>query len=248
MTSRPTTLKQPIALRTEYLAPNTTTIRVKQHSKSWSAGDFTVSTVPTANSPAQTLFTVDGDFASVSQRRRVQDATGLPLFEISRKRLGVTWFVHLPGGREKDDPRPIATIVPQWHALKDKFDVHFKNAARGGVGHGEIILNVRGQDIWKSRAHVYHGDVLVMTSKLKDMVSVYIPGKGPEWEIEVAEGMDLSLASVIGVLLATMLYQGSGKGKAPKPSGEGVDPAFGGRPSQDPHEGSKIQNLDPTLG
>ncbi|RHZ48792.1 uncharacterized protein CDV56_104994 [Aspergillus thermomutatus] len=223
MTSRPSRPKKPIALRTEYLASSTTTIRVKQHSKSWSGGDFTVSTVPSDGSPAQTLFTVDGDFASVSQRRRVQDATGLPLFEIARKRLGVTWFVHLPGSKEKDNPQPIATIVPQWHMLKDKFDVHFKNAAGGGG----IGLSVRGQDVWKSRTHVYHADALVMTSKLKDMVSVYIPGKRPEWEIEVAEGMDLSLASIIGVLLATLLYQSSGKGKAPKSVGEDDDPAVG---------------------
>ncbi|RHZ64970.1 hypothetical protein CDV55_100591 [Aspergillus turcosus] len=231
MTSSLTRLKQPIALRTEYIASSPTTIRVKQHSKSWSAGDFTVSTVPSdgsgSGSPAQTLFTVDGDFASVSQRRRVQDATGLPLFELARKRLGVTWFVHLPGSKEKDDPAPIATIVPQFHMLKDKFDVYFSNAAGVDGGREEIVLSVRGQDIWKSRTHVYYGDALVMTAKLTDMVSVYIPGKRPEWEIEVAEGMDLSLASIIGVLLAAMLYQSSVKGKAPESFGKDEDPAVG---------------------
>ncbi|KAF4211277.1 hypothetical protein CNMCM8980_001502 [Aspergillus fumigatiaffinis] len=200
-------LKQPIALRTECIASSPTTIRVKQHSNSWSAGDFTISRVPVPSddSPPQTLFTVDDDFASVSQRRRIQDATGLPL-------------------KEKDDPRPVATVVPQWHMLKDKFDVHFSNAAGGDSGREEIVLSVRGQDIWKSRTHVYYGDALVMTSKLKDMVAVYVPGKRPEWEIEVAEGVDLSLAAIIGVLLAAMLYQSSVKGKAPESFGE-VDPA-----------------------
>jgi hypothetical protein len=201
MTSTLTHLKQPIALRTEYIASSPTTIRVKQHSNSWSAGDFTVSTVPSdCSSPAQTLFTIDGDFASVSQRRRVQDATGLPLFELARKRLGVTWFVHLPGSKEKDEPQPIATIVPQFHMLKDKFDVHFSNAAAAAGGE-EIVLTVRGQDIWKSRTNVYYGDALVMAAKLTDMVSVYIPGKRPEWEIEVAEGMDLSLVCGFQVVL-----------------------------------------------
>lgn len=98
-------------------------------------------------SPPQTLFTVDGDFASVSQRRRVQDATDLPLFEIARKRLGVTWFVHLPGSKERGDPHPVATVVPQWHMLKDKFDVHFSSAAGGNGGREEIVLSVRGLDI-----------------------------------------------------------------------------------------------------
>ncbi|EAW14974.1 uncharacterized protein ACLA_003870 [Aspergillus clavatus NRRL 1] len=224
MTPGLTPLKQPIALRTEYLASNTTKIRVKQHSIRWSSGNFTVSTVPTDGSPAETLFTIDGDFGSWSQRRHVQDASGLPLFEISRKKLGVTWFVHLPGSKERDNAQPIATIVPQWHALKDKFDIHFKNAAGGDA---DLVLNVRGQDIWKCKTHVYHGDVLVMTSKLADMVSVYIPGKGPNWELEVAEGMDLSLASLVGVLLATLLYQSSYKGTAPESSGK--HPALGGK-------------------
>ncbi|KAF7128259.1 hypothetical protein CNMCM5793_002801 [Aspergillus hiratsukae] len=226
MASSLTRLKQPIALRTEYIASSPTTIRVKQHSNSWSAGDFTVSTVANNDSgtPPQTLFTVDGDFASVSQRRRMQDATGLPLFELARKRLGVTWFVHLPGSKERDEPQPIATIVPQFHMLKDKFDVYFSNAAAAGGGE-DIVLSVRGQDIWKYKTHVYYGDALVMTAKLTDMVSVYIPGKRPEWEIEVAEGMDLSLASIIGVLLAAMLYQSAVKGKAPKSVDEDGDPA-----------------------
>ncbi|GFF56981.1 hypothetical protein IFM58399_10439 [Aspergillus lentulus] len=177
-------------------------------------------------SPPQTLFTVDGGFASVSQRRRIQDATGLPLFEIARKRLGVTWFVHIPGSKERADPHPVATVVPQRHMLMDKFDVHFSNAAGGNDGREEIVLSVRDQDIWKSRTHEYYGDALVMTSKLKDMVAVYVPGKRPEWEIEVAEGVDLSLAAIIGVLLAAMLYQSSVTGKASESFGEG-DPAVG---------------------
>ncbi|GFF65006.1 hypothetical protein CNMCM6936_009572 [Aspergillus lentulus] len=179
-------IKQPIALRTEYIASSPTTIRFQSQ----------------AMTPRRTLFTVDGDFASVSQRRRVQDATDLPLFEIARKRLGVTWFVHLPGSKERGDPHPVATVVPQWHMLKDKFDVHFSSAAGGNGGREEIVLS------------------------LKDMVAVYVPGKRPEWEIEVAEGVDLSLAAIIGVLLAAMLYQSSVTGKASESFGEG-DPAVG---------------------
>ncbi|KAE8168020.1 tubby C-terminal-like domain-containing protein [Aspergillus tamarii] len=225
MTSTLTPLKQPIALRTEYIASHPTTIRVKQHSNSWSGGDFTVTKCPTDESPlAEKLFTVDGDFKSISQRRYFQDASGLPLFEIAHKRLGVTWFVHLPGGRESTDSTPIATIVPQWHALKDKFDVHLNNAAANGE---ETILEVRGQDVFKSKTHVYHKGALVTAIKLKDMVSVYIPGKRPAWELEVVEGMDLSLAAIIGVVLATVLYQSSYKGTAPKSSGSDPDPGVG---------------------
>lgn len=191
-----TPLKQPLAIRPEHVVPSTTTIRVKQHSASWSSSNFTITAQPTPESPEPAkLFAVDGDFASWSQRRRFCDASGLPLFEISRKDLGVTYYLHLPGegkrkGSDNDESERIATIVPKYSALKDKFDVHFRNAAADGE---ETVLEVRGQNIWKSKTHVYHRGHLVMVVKLTDMVSVYIPGKRPSWEVVVAEGMDLSL-------------------------------------------------------
>ncbi|KAL4780811.1 tubby C-terminal-like domain-containing protein [Aspergillus varians] len=206
------TLKQPIAIRPEHVASSPTTIQVKQHSASWSSGNFTVSSIPTAEEPlSKKLFGVDGDFASWSQRRHFCDASGLPLFEISRKKTGVTWYLHLPGESSSSSSKasasePIATVVPKWSALKDKFDVRFQNAA---ANREETVLAVRGQDIWKSKTNVYYHGNLVMTVKVTDRVAVYLPGKRPSWEVVVAEGMDLSLASVLAVLLATMLYQSS---------------------------------------
>lgn len=186
-----TPTKQPIAIRPEHVASSTTTIQVKQHSASWSSGNFTISSTPTAEEPLLTkLFTVDGDVASWSQRRHFCDASGLPLFEISRKKAGVTWYIHLPGESSSKGNEPIATVVPQWSALKDKFDVHLRNAAANGE---EIILEVRGQNIWKSKTNVYHRGNLVMIVKLTDIAAVYLPVKRPSWEVVVAEGIDLSL-------------------------------------------------------
>ncbi|GLB11895.1 hypothetical protein AtubIFM57258_009169 [Aspergillus tubingensis] len=188
MVSTPTTLKKPIGIRPEHIASRHTTIRIKQHSKSWSGGDFTISTRQSeAGSPTK-LFSVDGDFGSWSQRRHFLDSSGLPLFELHRKKSGVTWFVHLPG--ENHDAEPIATIATKWSVFKDKFDVHIKNATAASE---DTVLEVRGQDIWKVNTHVYNNGVLVMIAKLKDMLSVYLPGKRPEWELTVAEGFDLSL-------------------------------------------------------
>ncbi|KAI2790736.1 hypothetical protein POX_c03584 [Penicillium oxalicum] len=204
MASTPVTLKKPIAIRSEHVAPRLTTVRLKQHSKSWSGGDFTISTRPSDDSSATKLFSVDGDFASLSQKRHFRDASGLPLFELRRKKSGVTWFVHLPGAHS--DAEPIAAIAPKFSAFKDKFDVHFQNVAAGGE---DATLEVRGQDIWKVKTHVYHHGELVMIAKLVDVLSVYVPGKRPEWELTVSEGMDLSLASIIGVLLATLLKYSS---------------------------------------
>ncbi|KGO50683.1 hypothetical protein PEX2_063210 [Penicillium expansum] len=219
MASTPTILKKPIAIRPEYIASCPTAIRVKQHSKSWSGGDFTIFTFPSEGGSVTKLFSVDGDFGSLSQRRHFRDASGLPLFELHRKKSGVTWFVHLPGA--KSDAEPIAAIATKWSAFKDKFDVHIKNAAASGE---DTILEVRGQDIWKVKTHVYHNGALAMAAKLTDILSVYVPGKRPEWELTVAEGMDLSLASIIGVLLATLLkYSSMPSSYSPKNQKDGAE-------------------------
>jgi hypothetical protein len=105
---------------------------------------------------------------------------------VARKKTGVTWFVHLP----KDEGEPIATITTRFHALKDKFDVYFNNAA----GNGEKVqLEVRGQDIWKLRTNVYFGERMVMTCKRTDKMSVYLPGKALEWDVDVVQGMGMSI-------------------------------------------------------
>ncbi|CAG8151017.1 unnamed protein product [Penicillium salamii] len=188
-----TPTKQPISIRPEHIASSTTTIQVKQHSASWSSGKFTISSTPTAEDPLfSKLFSVDGDVASLSQRRHFCDASGLPLFEISRKKVGVTWYLHLPGesSSKASSSEPIATVVPKWSALKDKFDVHLRNASVNGE---ETVLEVRGQNVWKTKTHVTHRGKLVMVVKLTDVAAVYLPGKRPSWEVVVAEGMDLSL-------------------------------------------------------
>ncbi|GLA67480.1 hypothetical protein AtubIFM56815_005966 [Aspergillus tubingensis] len=204
MVSTPTTLKKPIGIRPEHIAARLTIIRIKQHSKSWSGGDFTISTRQSEAGSPNELFSVDGDFGSWSQRRHFLDSSGLPLFELHRKKSGVTWFVHLPG--ENHDAEPIATIATKWCVFKDKFDVHIKNAAAASE---DTVLEVRGRDIWKVKTHVCNNVALVMIAELKDMLSVYLPGKRPEWELTVAEGFDQSLASIIGVLLVTLLKYSS---------------------------------------
>ncbi|KAL4792596.1 tubby C-terminal-like domain-containing protein [Aspergillus venezuelensis] len=225
--------KHPIALRPEYIASNNTTIHVKQHSASWSSGDFTVTFAPgpanaeNPDSKPKELFKVTGELASFSQRRHFRDADGLPLFEISREKMGYRWFLHLPGEKERkkhgrkgsslfssssssslssSSSKPIATFKPLYSNLKDKFDVSFRNTA---VEDEEVTLEVRGQNIWKSLTHVYYHEKLVMEITLEGMAAVYIPGKGARWDVRVVEGFDLALASIITVILAARLYEGS---------------------------------------
>ncbi|KAJ5689424.1 hypothetical protein N7462_003816 [Penicillium macrosclerotiorum] len=220
-------LKAPVAIRPEHVATAPTRLRVKQHTKSWSGGDFTIFASPDTDTESgessqanpTELFKVDGDVVSWSERKFFRDASGLPLFELHRKKSGVTWFVSLPGA----DDRSIATCAPQFHLLKDKFDVYIQNAAADGA---ETKLEVRGNDIWKYRTNVYYDGALVMTTKIKGYYQVYIPVKRPEWDVQVAQGFDLCLtktrsnevgillklsfqAAIITVMLADALYRSS---------------------------------------
>lgn len=199
MATELTMLKQPITIRPEHVASCTTTLRLK--SKSRIGGDYIVSTVAPDGSGSSTtsgsteLFIVDGNVTSWSQRRYFRDASGLPLFDLHRKSSGVTWFVQMPGGSSE----PIATLAPRWSTLKDKCDVYVANASANGE---EAMLEVRGQDVWKKRTHVYANGALVMRAKMANMASVYIPGKRLEWEFEVSEGLDISLVSSLLFYLA----------------------------------------------
>lgn len=178
-----TTLSSPLAVRPSHIASQLTTLRVKQRSASLSAGDFTISVADTE----EKLFFVDGNVGSFSERALMSDASGLPVFEIHRKRVGVTWFASIPSREEA-----VITLAPRFHALKDKFDVYFANTAADGAAE-EVMLEVRGQDIWKRWINVYFQGKLVMKVKNADMVAVYLPGKRPHWDVQVCQGMDLSV-------------------------------------------------------
>ena len=65
----------------------------------------------------------------------------------------------------------------------------------------EVVMEVRGQDVWKLRTNVYVDGKLVMSLKRGNRYAIYIPGKNPEWVVDVAEGVDLSIVSFVSVWL-----------------------------------------------
>ncbi|KAL2841157.1 tubby C-terminal-like domain-containing protein [Aspergillus pseudoustus] len=198
------TLKQPVAIRTEYIASHPTLLHIKQHKASKKGApreDLTVwrlldATNSSSQDEREKLFSVNSESIPFSQRRHVHDASGLPLFELSQKKAGVTWFVYLPGGEETS--RPMAVIAPRWNPLKNKLDVYVSSDDGS-----EVKLKVRGQDVSKSRTHVYFEGALVMTATRMDK---HVSLTELEWQVEVASGLDISLASVIIIVLAYMLH------------------------------------------
>lgn len=185
------TLKHPIAIRTQHIAKQPTTLRVKQHDGQVSGANFTITLDKSENVDSkqqpETLFTVDGKLLTMDQRRTFRNASGEPLFDAYRRTSGYTWFVDLPG---EGHGMPVVRLSPRWNNLKDKVHVEVLNAAAGGE---EIRLEAIGQDVWKLRTNVYLADKVVMTAKRSDKLSPYLMWKRPEWVVEVSEGMDLSL-------------------------------------------------------
>lgn len=184
-------LEHPVANNSDYLRSSPATVWVKQHAKSWSAGDFTIAAdrdgLSKSAKDGELLFSVQSKWASWSQKRDFTDASGNPLFQLYRESKGRTWFAEMAGPMRA---LPFAKLKPLPCALKDKVDVHVLNQAKEG---GEVVLQVRGQDVWKRNTMVYLNDSVVMTVRRTDYLSVYVPWKRPEWEVKVATGLDLSL-------------------------------------------------------
>lgn len=189
-------LKQPIAIRTEHVATERTTLRVRQSHTSIFGGDFTISrddstyhAGPSDHFQPIELLSVKGKVLTWSQKRAFLDSSGLPLFDLYCKPLSAVWYVELPGERTNT---PMVQLVPQRSTFKDKFDVYVRNAADDGR---QVVLEARGQDIWKLRTNFYLGDACVMTAKRTDKMAVYVPGRKIEWVVDIARRLDASLVS-----------------------------------------------------
>ncbi|KAF7185899.1 hypothetical protein HII31_12772 [Pseudocercospora fuligena] len=203
-------LKAPIAIRSEHVVDTQTTFRIQQHGIGLHSGNFTVffpnnAERAEASTEPQTLFSVNGKYGTLEERRCFHNASGLPLFELYHKPMGVRWYIELPGGNDT----AIARLAPNFSMFKDNMDVHIKNAAAIDGTQEDVILQVRGQDIWKQRTNVYLGEKIIMTAKRTDKLSTYLPGRKIEWDVTVAAGMDLSLASAIIVVMAANMYNSS---------------------------------------
>ncbi|KAJ6784323.1 hypothetical protein PWT90_07243 [Aphanocladium album] len=192
------TLKRLIVVWTDYVVNEETTFLVQQHSfggQDASTPKFTIERVPDDGAlneeadgpekyPSPVIMSADARYISLDDRHRFHDATDLPLFDLYHKKSSVTWLLEVPGGNGK----PMAVITPRPSLFKDRLDV---------------------QDIWKLRVNVYRGDEVVMTVKRTDKISPYLMSSKLSWVVDVASGMDVSLASAIVVVMAATLYSSS---------------------------------------
>ncbi|KAL1981651.1 hypothetical protein VTN96DRAFT_2365 [Rasamsonia emersonii] len=196
--------KQPVAIRKEFIARSATTITIKQLDHTWYGLDFTVT-----KADGSPLFTVDGKPGTMSQRRQFKDNTGLPLFDLCRKWLSKNaWFLELPGG---GGSRLLTGVFKSTLGLP-KFDIVLKNAVvpkKADEGE-DVTIEVRGKDSNYITTHItIDGCKVAQVRRIpvpKEQLYVYsVKGNRPKWEVDVAEGMDLSLVAVIVVILSDFI-------------------------------------------
>ncbi|RJE22678.1 hypothetical protein PHISCL_04981 [Aspergillus sclerotialis] len=185
----PVELKLPIAICNEHIAPNTTTIRIRRHLTATfltDGGDFTIST------------SADGEHGrGLRQYRYFYDASDLPVFSLSMKGNGATWYMQLPGDSTSTS-EPIAVLAPRWNLFTNKMHVYVRNSADN---YAEVKLEVRGQVMFrKFTTEVYLDGALVMSARVKDI-------RHFEWVVKVARGFDISLASAILLISAWHWYK-----------------------------------------
>jgi hypothetical protein len=188
------TLDAPLYILKDHVASEAVNLRAKVNGK----GEFTFSR-SSPGTPGEVLFTVDSRSGLRAPRRIIRDATGTAVLELWRNPTGDESYVgHLNNGTSP----PLAVVAPRKTVSKDKVDVYAKNAAREDQ---ETKLEVRGQDVWKRNTLVYWGDNLVMQLRFVNYVTSYVPFASNQWNVVVAQGLDLSLVSPVFTQAASPL-------------------------------------------
>ena len=178
------TPKQPIAIRLDCIAPQQTTVHVRQKA-AWSHGDFI-----SRKADGEIILTSEGKVLSNSARKEFLDGSGLPLFSLRRAWFSLTrhYWLELPGGQD------ILTIRQKASFGKVKLDFTVRNAA--SPGHEDIVLQSRGVD-WQNAVTdiLYDGKKVALIRRRFNENTISYKFL-PEYDVDVAEGMDTALVMI----------------------------------------------------
>lgn len=172
-----------IAIRPECLAKERTKLIVG-HTKAESGGCWTART-----STGTIITTCSGKMLSSSTRRDFNNAAGTPLFTLRRSRFSIsqTFWLEAPQGDRSVD------IKVKWALLQAKLDVSLKNAASDA--REEVKLEVRSSDPSSLVTTVTCEDKRVAIIRRKQDPSSTVHKFLPEYDVDVASGLDLALVS-----------------------------------------------------
>jgi hypothetical protein len=188
MASHHNILEKPVGICPEHISTEPTTLRMKQDTSKLSSTTGYTITDSTGNS---VLYTSDKKSSGWDSCRSIYDSIGVRLFDLDHSRQ--FWSIKLPD--QQGDP--VATIFRRCYNDADYIGIRFVDSASGR----DVTLSVRGKFTVKKDDKcatskdvcVYVDDTLVIQTKMVNRYTSRVPFKTNEWEVFVAQGMDLSL-------------------------------------------------------
>ncbi|KKK15036.1 hypothetical protein ARAM_004656 [Aspergillus rambellii] len=226
---QPTTPAYPIAIRPEHITPGETILTIRNRPEPWHALDYTI-----YHRNGATLFTVHGDPWSLGHRRVFRDRSGLPLFELRGRWYNSSMLeLKLPGDTGNSDVLLSAKCRVAIQA--PRVVLRFRNmvetvttptptmTAAARVSHhpalaakdNETVMEIRALDLDNVlQVAVVEGRRVAYIERVTDLDELMEGQKPPfrfrpKWRVRVAQGVDLSLVAVMGVILG---HQVSGVG------------------------------------
>lgn len=189
MASHHNILEKPLGICPAHISTEPKTLRMKQTSSKSSSGGYTI-TDATGNS---ILYTSDKKSSGWDSCRSLYDPNGVRLFDLDYSRQ--FWSIKLPD----QDGDPVATIFRREYPDGDYIGIRFIDSTSGR----DVTLSVRAKFTVKKDDHcatskdacIYIDDTLVVQTKMVNRYTARVPFKANEWELSVAQGMDLSLVS-----------------------------------------------------
>ncbi|KAF3025262.1 hypothetical protein E8E15_006332 [Penicillium rubens] len=204
-----------VAFRLEHLATERTTLLLKPHGDPQSDHAYKIS--DKEGSPA---FTATGRKYNGRSCRELRDSSGLPLFDIHTKPFSnpLGWVVTLPGSKISDATIAKATPKLTWNSINLVFS--FRNGAAEDrkseedkqftltvKKHGEALafFDVVDGDrrIAELRESITHNKRLTLRKMNRGV------GHRPALDLIVSPGVDISLVTVIAVIVSDWFF-GSG--------------------------------------
>ena len=193
-----------VALYPAYITSQPTMLIVKQHFKDSGSGDFTC-----FRSDSSVLFEVVGQKNSSSRRRQLVDpAMGESLFDLRRRYLNLNeqWYLEFPN-KNTGNTQPTFSAAMKWKGWAN-FGVTMTNVAASEAE--SVTLEIRSRSARHTTWDVMlEGRNIIEARKIP---GVEAPGEtarirnNPAWELDVVEGVDLSLVRYVSASLEDSLF------------------------------------------
>ncbi|GAB7364889.1 hypothetical protein MBLNU230_g5680t1 [Neophaeotheca triangularis] len=196
----------------DLVRPGPTTLQVEQKMYRWfkkSGRGFTITENAADGLP---LFVIES--GKQGKRRNFQDRDGTPLFDVRRN-----WMSQKKAWEVLDaEDKVVMTIRYEWYHSHMTLEAVLPGAPRDVAGNVEqTVVRIRGSDVWQrvQEARVVKGDGVEAAGEpflRAECTNMPAGGMGgflssfqvtpPIWEVRVAEGVNLGLASVLAVAMS----------------------------------------------